>query len=1169
MKQLLSSILDIPEIRKAASALERGSTPLAIGGLNSVHKAHIAAALAFASGRPLFLLCADDLEAERLCSDTAELLGTSARVLTPREFTFHRADTVSREWENRRVSILAQMRRAGREDGACVFAASYEAATARTIPPEKFDSLALELRPGMSVTLDSLTDALISAGYKRSAQVEGAGQFSVRGGILDFFSPGSDSPVRIELWGDEVDTVSAFDPSTQRRTVSLDHVELLPAAETLPFLAPGGYAGLAEQLRTLSQQPGTSDALRSTMLADADMFENGMTFPAADRWSDLIYPEQCCALDYLPSDTLIAFIDHARSGERAKNLGWQSGEDFRALSESGLIHPKYAEFYLDINKLYKALDKFPFVYLDSFIGAAYPTAPVLLETVSAKQLPSYGGNLETAVEDVKHYADGGIAVVLFSANEARARKLGEILLDRGVKYSLDYGLEHLPEPGQVCIALGSLSAGFEYPALSLAVITEGQLTAPQRPRGKHAKRGGRNRVRSYTDLTPGDYVVHEHHGIGRFSGIVKMEVDGVSRDYIKIAYLGADNLYVPVTQLDLVSKYIGNGGEDSNVRLNKLGGAEWKKQKSRAKAAAKELAHELIELYAARRRTPGFAFAEDDDIQRDFESRFEYTETGDQLSAAADIKRDMQSSFPMDRLLCGDVGFGKTEVALRAVMKCVLSGKQAAILVPTTVLAQQHFLTATRRFAGFPVSVDVLSRFRTPLQQKKTLNALKTGMCDVIIGTHRLIQKDVIFKDLGLLIIDEEQRFGVTHKEKLKEISKSVDVLTLSATPIPRTLNMALSGIRDMSSLEEAPRDRHPVQTYVLEQDEGVILDAIRREIARGGQVYYLYNRVETIDARAMHLAEKLDGISVAVAHGQMHEGELASVMSRLEDGSIQVLVCTTIIETGIDVPNVNTLIVEDADYYGLAQLHQLRGRVGRSQRRAYAYLCFKRGKVLSEIAEKRLSAIREFAEFGAGFKIAMRDLEIRGAGNVLGHAQSGHMMNVGYDMYLKLLEEAVVEEQGGDTAVLTDCTADILVSAGIPENYVADAGQRMDLYRRIALVRTEEDASDLIDELCDRYGDMPSSVYTLIRIARLRAEAAAVQVSDISQKSNRILFSLARPDIRAISALCGERRWRGRLFFSAGEKPALTLKLEGASPLDEAEAIISGLGTFAGGADE
>ena len=779
MKQLLSSILNIPEIRRAAEALERGRTPIAIGGLNSVHKAHIAAALAFASGRPLFLLCADDLEAERLSADAAELLGTDAYLLPPREFTFHQADTVSREWENRRVAILARMRK---PEGVPVFAASYEAATARTLPPEKFDSMSLELRAGMTVSLDSIVDALQSAGYKRASQVEGAGQFSVRGGILDFFSPASETPVRVELWGDEVDTVSAFDPSTQRRASNLDSAAILPAAETLPFLAPGGCVGLADRLRALAKQQGCSDALRSTLLSDAEMFENGITFPAADRWSELIYPEQRCALDYLPDDALIAFDSEIARGERAKNLSWQSGEDFRSLAESGLIHPKYSNFYLDINNLYKSLANFPFVYLDSFIGAAYPTAPTLLETVAAKQLPSYGGNLETAVEDVRHYAEAGVAVVLLSANEVRARRLGEILLERGVKYSLDYGLERLPQPGQVCIALGSLSAGFEWLPLSLAVITEGQFSAPQRPRGKHAKRGGRNRVRSYTDLTPGDYIVHEHHGIGRFSGIVKMEVDGVSRDYIKIAYLGADTLYVPVTQLDLVSKYIGSGGEDSTVRLNKLGGAEWKKQKTKAKAAAKELAHELIALYAERRRTPGFAFAQDDEIQRDFESRFEYTETDDQLAAAAEIKNDMQSPFPMDRLLCGDVGFGKTEVALRAVMKCVLSGKQAAILVPTTVLAQQHFLTATRRFAGFPVSIDVLSRFRTAQQQKKTLRALAAGMCDVIIGTHRLIQKDVVFKDLGLLIIDEEQRFGVTHKEKLKEISKGVDVLTLSAT---------------------------------------------------------------------------------------------------------------------------------------------------------------------------------------------------------------------------------------------------------------------------------------------------------------------------------------------------------------------------------------------------
>ena len=604
-------------------------------------------------------------------------------------------------------------------------------------------------------------------------------------------------------------------------------------------------------------------------------------------------------------------------------------------------------------------------------------------------------------------------------------------------------------------------------------------------------------------------MVHEHHGVGRFLEMTKMTVDGVEKDYVKIAYAGADVLYVPATQLDLVSKYIG-GGEDANEtkKLSKLGGADWEKAKTRAKKAVKDLAKGLIQLYAQRQRQPGFAFSPDSPWMKEFEDEFEYAETDDQLRCIAEIKRDMEQPRPMDRLLCGDVGYGKTEVAFRAIMKCVLDGKQAAILVPTTVLARQHYLTAKQRFAKYPVEIDVVSRFRTAAQMKETLRRLEAGQIDLLIGTHRLFQKDVQFKDLGLLVIDEEQRFGVAHKEKLKELSRQVDVLTLSATPIPRTLNMALSGIRDMSTLEEPPLDRQPVQTYVLEHDWGVLSDAMRRELERGGQVYYLHNRVETITRTAARIKEMLgEDAAVAVAHGKMSQEELNDVMTRMTDGEVDVLVCTTIIETGIDIANVNTLIIEDADKMGLAQLHQIRGRVGRSSRRAYAYLTYRRGKVLSEVASKRLGAIREFAEFGSGFKIAMRDLEIRGAGNVLGPEQSGFLLSVGYDMYLKLLEEAVLEERGEKPQRPAECAADLTVAASIPDRYVPSPEQRMDLYRRIAAIRSEADADDVTDELIDRYGDPPRTVNNLISVALLRAAAADNGITEISQKGASLLF--------------------------------------------------------------
>ena len=687
----------------------------------------------------------------------------------------------------------------------------------------------------------------------------------------------------------------------------------------------------------------------------------------------------------------------------------------------------------------------------------------------------------------------------------------------------------------------------EYPLSKIAVLTEGQLIARSEPKRKPAKKAGstnRQKLNSFTDLTPGDLVVHENYGIGRFVAMEQIKVDGAVKDYIKIAYQGSDTLFVPATQLDLVSKYIGGGGEDSNVKLNKIGSDAWQKTKAKARKAAKDMAGELIQLYAARKRQSGYAFSADAPWQKEFEDNFPYPETDDQLRCIADIKHDMESPIPMDRLLCGDVGFGKTEVALRAVMKAVMDGKQVAILVPTTVLAQQHYQTAVARFRGFPVTIDVLSRFRTPKMQQQTLQKLRAGSVDLIIGTHKLLQKTVQFKDLGLLIVDEEQRFGVSHKERLKELSKGVDVLTLSATPIPRTLNMALSGIRDMSTIEQPPADRYPVQTFVMEYSEPIVDDAIRREIERGGQVYYLHNRTETIDQCAAAIKRRIPGISVGVAHGQMGEDALGDVMQSMAEGEIQVLVCTTIIETGLDIPNANTLIIENADRFGLSQLHQLRGRVGRSTRHAYAYFTYRPEKNLTEVAEKRLSAIRDFAEFGSGFKIAMRDLEIRGAGNLLGAEQSGHMSSVGYDMYLKLLDEAVLEEKG-EAPKAPECTADLNVTANVDKDYVSRGEERMDLYRRMAAIRSQEDADDLLDEIVDRYGEPPKGVLNLIDIALLRAKARQVGIKDIRQKSGDVLFTLSNLNFEAVGALCSDPDYKQRVTFLASAKePTLRFKL-------------------------
>ena len=1105
MKRLTELLVDLPEYHRLLAAIDGGACPAGVSGLSAVHRAQFAAGIRRDTGRPVVLLCADEGEGDRLARDLGALLEEEPLLLTAREFTFHDAATVSHQWEHRRLSILRRMA----QDSAPVIVATVESLLQRTIPPALFDRVTFSLQADGTYDLNHLAEQLTAAGYSRCQQVEGVGQFALRGGILDFFSPAQDAPVRVEFWGDQVDSMGLFDVATQRRTQNLHEAVVLPVSEVLPALSPN------------------PDCL------------------GGDKNLPQIYPQLATAADYLPPDAIILACESARLQERAKTYLWQLHEDVKTLLESGIIQGKHAVYARSWEELLHLLENWPFIWLDSFTTSAYPHPPRTLLSVTAKQLPSYGISLETAAADLEHYQRSGFRTVVLAASERRALNLQALLREQKIRSAVDFQLHSLPKPGQTVIAVGGLSAGFEYPAAQFALLAEGDPTSPR----KKKRMGGgsaRQKLESYADLAPGDLVVHQHHGIGRFVGMVKMPVDGVEKDYVKLAYAGTDTLYVPATQLDLVSKYIGSGEDTETRKLSKLGGSEWERAKTRAKKAAKDLARGLIQLYAQRQRQPGFAFSPDSPWQKEFEEQFQFTETDDQLRCIQEIKRDMERPVPMDRLLCGDVGYGKTEVAFRAIMKCVLDGKQAAILVPTTVLARQHYLTALGRFAQYPVNIDVVSRFRTPAQMKETLRKVQDGSVDVLIGTHRLLQKDIRFKDLGLLVVDEEQRFGVTHKEKLKELSRQVDVLTLSATPIPRTLNMALSGIRDMSTLEEPPQDRQPVQTYVLEHNWPVLADAMRRELERGGQVYYLHNRVETISRTAARIQEMLgEEVTVAVAHGKMSQEEINDVMSRMGDGEVDVLVCTTIIETGIDLPNVNTLIIEDADKLGLAQLHQIRGRVGRSSRRAYAYMTYRQGKVLTEVAAKRLSAIREFAEFGSGFKIAMRDLEIRGAGNVLGPEQSGFLISVGYDMYLHLLEEAVLEERGETPQRPAECAADLTVAASIPDRYIPAPEQRMDFYRRIARIRTEAEADDLTDELIDRYGDPPKPVNNLISVALLRAKAAQNGITDIAQKGQNILFTLGTLEFQRVSALCAQEQYRGRLLFSAGDTPQLTLRLK------------------------
>ena len=1162
MEHLLSILKNIPEFAALCRSVQQGES-VAITGIGQINRSHIIAGLSKNTARPLVVICQDDIAAKRMQEELKCFLGETAPILPNRELTLYDAAVVSRAWEQKRLRQLFDL--AQGNTPLQIF--TWESLSQRTMPRQVLLNATFRLEPGKEYPLDWLLNQLSTAGYSRCGMVEGPGQFAVRGGIVDIFSPAADRPVRVEFFGDELDTMGYFDPDTQRRTENIDTLTVLPVGETQPRLHPNGLEGLCDDLRHLiarqKRRKNLNEALITTLTKDLEKYENGLHNPASDRYMALIYPEIATAMDYIPADAVIVICDQGNLRRQARNRSDEMGMQLDSLLQGGLLAGELCDYVCQWEDFCSGLQGRTAVYFDAFGGTSYPeeNPPKQLLPMTAKQLPSYGGNLDTAASDLSHYQRMEFSSLVLCGTRRRAELLQQMLSEKNLSSFICIPLTSMPKPGQILLAEGTLPFGMEYPNSKLAILTEGQLIAKTTPKHKAAKKTGstnRQKLNSFTDLTPGDLVVHENYGIGRFVAMEQIRVDGAVKDYIKIAYQGSDTLFVPATQLDLVGKYIGGGGEDTTVRLNKIGSDAWQKTKAKARKAAKDMAGELIQLYAARKRQLGYAFSPDAPWQKEFEDNFPYPETDDQLRCIADIKHDMESPTPMDRLLCGDVGFGKTEVALRAVMKAIMDGKQVAILVPTTVLAQQHYQTAVARFRGFPVNIDVLSRFRTAAQQRRTVANLKAGSVDLIIGTHKLLQKNVEYKDLGLLIIDEEQRFGVSHKERLKEMSKGVDVLTLSATPIPRTLNMALSGIRDMSTIEEPPSDRYPVQTFVMEHNNAVIDDAIRREIERGGQVYYLHNRVETIDQCASALVKRIPGLSVAVAHGQMDEDSLGEVMQAMAEGDIQVLVCTTIIETGLDIPNANTLIIENADRFGLSQLHQLRGRVGRSTRHAYAYFTYKPDKNLTEIAEKRLSAIRDFAEFGSGFKIAMRDLEIRGAGNLLGSEQSGHMMSVGYDMYLKLLDEAVLEEKG-EAPKAPDCTADLNVTAHVDKSYVTRGEERMDLYRRMAAIRSEEDADDLLDEIVDRYGEPPKGVLNLIDIALLRANARKAGIKDIKQKAGDVLFTLTNLNFDAVSLMCADGNYKNRLMFVATAKePTLRLKLStGVDSLKQSKVFI------------
>ena len=1125
------------EYRRLTHALS-GKGACALFGLPGAGRAQVYAALCRSMGKPLCIVTPGEAEATRFAADL-NTLGIAAAVFPARDYVLRPIEGASREYEYRRLAVLGSLV-GGRLSAVCV---PVEALSQYTVPREDFCAGTRTIRPGDTLPRQELLDLLFRAGYARRAQVDGPGQFSVRGDIVDLYAPDMAAPVRMEFWGDEVDSLNTFDLSTQRREDPVEKLYVSPAREVLL----GSPAGAAELLRGfLAKQRGRKKtALAGCMDADLDLLDGGALPVNLDKYLAVRYPRPATILDYFEDPILVA-EEPASLREADRAAAYRRDEELKGLLEDGVLCAGLDGLYADAGYLWTRTGRYRTVCAENF-ARSMPDQPLKdVINAPAHTLPAWNGEVASLLDDLKPLCDGGYTVTLLAGTERAAAGLCRDLRDKGLTVTSDAAAP--AAPGLVQVLPGHLSAGCQFPFARYAVLTGralGESGAARQRKRKKAK----DALNSLTEITPGDLVVHQNHGIGRYAGIQRMAVQGVTKDYLRIEYDKKDVLYVPVTQLDLLSRYTAPGDSD-NVKLSRLGGGEWTRTRRKVKAATEAMAKELIELYARRKQAAGYAFPPDDTWQGDFEQRFPYEETPDQLTCAAEIKHDMEQPWPMDRLLCGDVGVGKTEVALRAAFKCVMGGKQCAILAPTTILAWQHFNTATARMEAFPIRIGLLSRYRSAREQKETIRGLKDGTVDIVVGTHRLLSDDVKFRDLGLVIIDEEQRFGVKHKEKLKENFIGVDMLTLSATPIPRTLNMALSGIRDMSTIEQPPFERQPIETYVLEYDEGIVAEAIRRELGRGGQVYYLHNRVETIEQCAARVGKLVPGARIGIAHGKMTEEQISSVWQQLLDNEIDVLVCTTLIETGVDVRNCNTLIIENADRMGLSQLYQIRGRVGRSNRKAYAYFTFQRDKVLTEVAAKRLSAIREFTSFGSGFRIAMRDLQIRGAGSLLGHSQHGHMEAVGYELYVKMLNQAIAAAKGeAPPPDKSDCLVDITVDAYLPEEYIPDAPGRIEAYKRIAAITNREDAGDVLDELIDRYGDPPRSVQGLVDISLVRVTAARAGVEEIVQKGENLILYSNVIGPRQLGALMDAMPHR--VLYNAVARPYISLHvLRGEDPL-------------------
>ena len=1164
-------LLELQEYDNLVQALKSGKGPLQVTGTLDSQKVHLMYELGEASAFAWKLVVTyDDTRAKEIYDDLRSF--TSRVWLYPaKDLLFYSADIHGNLMARQRIAVLRRLM----EDREGVVVTTMDGLMDHLLPLKYLREQSITVESGQVIDLDAWKERLIAMGYERVAQVDGMGQFSIRGGIVDIFPLTEEVPVRIELWDDEVDSIRTFDLESQRSVEQLENITIYPAAEVVlsgEQLA-AGIRRLEKEEKTyekaLREQHKPEEAHRiHTIIGELRSgLDEGWRIGGLDAYIRYFCPDTVSFLEYFPQGESVIYLDEpARLKEKGETVELEFRESMVHRLEKGYLLPGQTELLYPAAEVLARMQK-PFAVMLTGLDQKLPGMKVNQKfSIDVKNVNSYQNSFEILIKDLTRWKKEGYRVILLSASRTRASRLASDLREYDLRAYCPDGREgesgnaggegsgsadtgnpgavntsvRKVRPGEILVTYGNLHRGFEYPLLKFVFITEGDMFGVEKKRKRRKKTNYQGKaIQSFTELSVGDYVVHEEHGLGIYKGIEKVERDKVIKDYIKIEYGDGGNLYLPATRLESIQKYA--GAEAKKPKLNKLGGTEWNKTKTRVRGAVQEIAKDLVKLYAARQEKAGFQYGTDTVWQREFEELFPYDETDDQMDAIDAVKKDMESRRIMDRLICGDVGYGKTEVALRAAFKAVQDSKQVVYLVPTTILAQQHYNTFVQRMKDFPVRVDMLSRFCTPARQKRTLEDLRKGMVDIVIGTHRVLSKDIQFKDLGLLIIDEEQRFGVAHKEKIKHLKENVDVLTLTATPIPRTLHMSLAGIRDMSVLEEPPVDRMPIQTYVMEYNEEMVREAINRELARNGQVYYVYNRVTDIDEVAGRVQALVPDAVVTFAHGQMREHELERIMADFINGEIDVLVSTTIIETGLDIPNANTMIIHDADRMGLSQLYQLRGRVGRSNRTSYAFLMYKRDKLLREEAEKRLQAIREFTELGSGIKIAMRDLEIRGAGNVLGAEQHGHMEAVGYDLYCKMLNQAVLalkgetlEEDSYDTVVECD------IDAYIPGRYIKNEYQKLDIYKRISAIETEEEYMDMQDELMDRFGDIPRSVENLLKIASIRALAHQAYVTEVvinRQEVRLTMYQKAKLQVEKIPDMV--RSYKGDLKLVPGDVPS------------------------------